>query len=230
MLQALTGAADSAPFWRGGSMLARQHAGTEDLALFTLMAALSPKDHLEALISYQAAPTLMGEKPSNLLTFTRGRKDLLGAWRRYGVEVSSRLGLKTRELQAQGGCAVVLFYQEEPLTKTLEAPAARAYLQEAGYRSNDNAAACLERLQQRYAGGCPPEIGVFLGIPVEDIRGFVANGGRNCKLCRYWKVYGDPDDACARFSRFDQARLTMRTQLVRRFSQVPAASAAAVLC
>ena len=56
--------------------------------------------------------------------------------------------------------------------------------------------------------GCnyPHEIGVLLGYPPEDVKGFVVNKGRNCLTCGYWKVYGDPESARKRFKVFDLAR------------------------
>ena len=35
----------------------------------------------------------------------------------------------------------------------------------------------------------PHEIGIFLGYPLEDVKGFIKNKGKNCKTCGVWKVY-----------------------------------------
>ena len=45
-------------------------------------------------------------------------------------------------------------------------------------------------------------IGVFLGYPLEDVVGFVANKGKNYTFCGYWKCYGDPAAAQKTFERF----------------------------
>lgn len=37
--------------------------------------------------------------------------------------------------------------------------------------------------------GFPHEIGVFLGYPLDDVKGFILNKGRGCKCCGLWKVY-----------------------------------------
>ena len=51
------------------------------------------------------------------------------------------------------------------------------------------------------AGEFPHEIGVFLGYPLDDVRGFIENphGG---KVCGTWKVYGDEAQAEKAFERF----------------------------
>ena len=46
------------------------------------------------------------------------------------------------------------------------------------------------------------EIGVFLGYPLTDIRGFICNEGRNCLCCGCWKVYSEPERAMKLFARY----------------------------
>lgn len=62
-------------------------------------------------------------------------------------------------------------------------------------------AALVGRLRAYYAGRAefPHEVGVVLGYPVEDVRGFMADGGRGAVACGRWKVYGDPGTAARRF-------------------------------
>lgn len=48
----------------------------------------------------------------------------------------------------------------------------------------------------------PHEIGVFLGYPLEDVIGFVRHKGKNYTCKGYWKAYGDPEAARARFASY----------------------------
>lgn len=189
---------------------------------FSLVGSLPDREHLYAMIAYNAAPTLMDEKPANLLTFSKNRKDVLAAWHRYGQEVCALLGLCSMELRTRPDSAVVLFYKPSALSRALQGPLENALLREMGYPAEGSPEACLLRLRGRYELSCPHEIGIFLGIPVEDIRGFIQNRGENCKLCRYWKVYHDPFRATELFDRFDRARSTVEAALMRRFSGTPA--------
>ena len=52
----------------------------------------------------------------------------------------------------------------------------------------------------------PHEVGVFLGYPLEDVKGFIANGGKNCKCVGCWKVYCDECEAKKRFAAFQKCR------------------------
>jgi len=61
----------------------------------------------------------------------------------------------------------------------------------------------------------PHEIGLFLGYPVEDVRGFIEQRGKDCKLSGYWKVYGDEQAARRLFHQFDRCRDTARGYIER---------------
>ena len=72
-----------------------------------------------------------------------------------------------------------------------------------GYPAGQPLPALLAQLRRRIAqaDGFPHEIGLFLGYPVEDVAGFIRHAGRGCKLCGYWKVYGDAEAASKLFDR-----------------------------
>lgn len=46
------------------------------------------------------------------------------------------------------------------------------------------------------------EVGLFLGYPPEDVRGFIENRAQNYKLAGDWKVYGDADRARRIFTQY----------------------------
>ena len=48
----------------------------------------------------------------------------------------------------------------------------------------------------------PHEIGLFLGYPPEDVRGFIENKADNYKCVGTWKVYGDEKQAKKKFTQF----------------------------
>ena len=52
----------------------------------------------------------------------------------------------------------------------------------------------------------PHELGVFLEYPLYDIQEFMRQGGKNSKICGYWKVYDREDYAKNIFSLYDDAR------------------------
>ena len=64
--------------------------------------------------------------------------------------------------------------------------------------------AMLENLSRRLnkRAEFPHEIGLFLGYPLADVKGFIENKGAGCKLVGFWKVYGDAVAAEKKFSQF----------------------------
>ena len=46
-------------------------------------------------------------------------------------------------------------------------------------------------------------MGVFLGYPLHDVKGFIEHGGDDFELSGYWKVYSDKKHAQELFERFD---------------------------
>ena len=60
------------------------------------------------------------------------------------------------------------------------------------------------QLAGKLQGNCefPHEIGLFLGYPPEDVKGFIENHAKNYKFTGYWKVYGDEAEAKKLFDRY----------------------------
>lgn len=63
---------------------------------------------------------------------------------------------------------------------------------------------CLNYLKTRMSlqKGFPHEIGIFLGYPLEDVKGFIENSGRHFKICGQWKVYSDTKRAEKLFAKY----------------------------
>lgn len=174
--------------------------------LYYALDELPPEDHLFSLVAYHAAPTVSGLKPSTMLCFGNGRKALLDAWRARGASIGQALGLSSAGLRMGTSGMTVLLYRPAALAAALGEPKAQALLAEHGYELPAPLERQLGRLAFRFRDRCPHEVGVFLGIPTDDIRGFMRHGGMNCHFCSYWKVYHEPEAARERFARFDDAR------------------------
>lgn len=48
----------------------------------------------------------------------------------------------------------------------------------------------------------PHEIGIFLDYPLQDVKGFIENKGKNSKYNGLWKVYGDKDASMKLFEKY----------------------------
>ena len=113
---------------------------------------------------------------------------------------------------AKSECKTTFFlYREASLTVWLTKAENRALLREAGYNGKV-LSDILKAVQIRYEAYVqkgktfPHEIGVLLGYPAEDVKGFVVNEGKNYLYSGYWKVYGDLSEAKQLFYKFDRAK------------------------
>lgn len=102
----------------------------------------------------------------------------------------------------------MLVYREEMLGKRLSDGNAREILAKYGYCDDFSVEECLERLSARVreGGDFPHEIGIFLGYPIDDVKGFIENKGDNFKLCGAWKVYRNVESAQRTFENYNKCR------------------------
>lgn len=67
----------------------------------------------------------------------------------------------------------------------------------------------LDRLTERL-NNCrlpfPHEIGIFLGYPLDDIKGFINNKGDNYSFSGYWKVYSNQEKTRIVFDNYRKSR------------------------
>ena len=149
------------------------------------------------------APTLAGLKTGNIFTTDYSSETQLDEDidRINGILVEK--GLKITKLRTRCGRALIYVYRPGQLQDDLSRDDARYILHTFGYSDSDQES-CIERLTKRICleGDFPHEIGLFLGYPPEDVKGFIDCGGRNCKSCGYWKVYGDVDAAQKLFAKY----------------------------
>ena len=72
------------------------------------------------------------------------------------------------------------------------------------FANNQNIFLSLAYLKGRYCKESvfPHEIGLFLGYPPEDVKGFIENKGRNFLMCAYWKEYVNEQEAKKIFDKY----------------------------
>ena len=151
---------------------------------------------LENCLVEHCAPTLAGIKSAGLFSYYY--KDESGA--KKELKAVNRLlnekGVYVEPLIWRERFVLVYVYRPGYLKDELHRPGVMELLVEYGYedRGVDTCLAHLKERLQHYS--CfPHEIGVFLGYPLEDVKGFIEHGGQNCKSCGMWKVYCDTAEA-----------------------------------
>ena len=158
---------------------------------------------LDKYLIRHSAPTLAGLKTANLFWYPGEShevlEDVLAPWRR----ILSEKGLGLQVMKINGNRALLYVFRMERLRRELEREKTRAILKMQGYRYK-TAQEAIGILKSRMGdnGSFPHEVGLFLGYPEEDVRGFMINQGKNCKCCGCWKVYCDECSARKTFCRY----------------------------
>ena len=147
------------------------------------------------------APTLAAIKTGSLLNCPFDSREEMTARLREINRSLIRKGVCALPLRYEGGKALVYLYRPSMLAEDLKHPVAEDILRDAGYPDGSTAghiAWLIRRLKE--AETFPHEIGLFLGYPAVDVRGFIRHG--ECKCTGLWKVYeSDPDQAQRTFTR-----------------------------
>lgn len=158
--------------------------------------------NFESAIVTHCAPTLAGIKTANLFQFRQAPIAAVRREVRHWDEKLSRQGIRVKILKrcrAFDSCLIYV-YRPGQLQRIISSPNTRAFLKGLGY-IDENPTLILAQLSRRLCMSVefPHEIGVFLGYPLDDVIGFIKNGGRNYTLSGYWKAYGNPEQAQAYF-------------------------------
>lgn len=151
---------------------------------------------MENLIVKHCAPTLAGIKTANLVNCKKGGIDMMC------FDSLSAKGVQTAVLAENDDSMLLYVYRRNMLENDLKAPEANELLSKYGYSQDADSA--IDRLRERIKESpCfPHEIGLFLGYPANDVKGFIEHKGQNFKCMGYWKVYGDECEAKKTFARY----------------------------
>ena len=181
---------------------------------------LEGKEYLEAMIAFAAAPTIQGRKPAALMSFTSYGRNTALLWKLYGSEICERFQVEFYLLKKEKDGLKVLIYRRRLLEWYVNHIRNQPFLNRMGYGFGVLLDHNLVILKRRFTELCPHEVGIFLGMPVEDVEGFIENKGKNCLMCRYWKVYENQRRAERLFDAYDKARTSMVKFLVEKHKSV----------
>ncbi|MDR3192892.1 MAG: DUF3793 family protein [Treponema sp.] len=164
-------------------------------------------DDIKRIIVNHCGPVLMGIKPAALFVLKSENacaclRGLLPVYLTVMILRRSETGL------------LVFVFAREKLERTVSNKDIETVLSGMGYPRGASVSVFLDYLKKQFESqGFPHEIGLFLGYPVDDVLGFVKHKGKNYKLCGYWKVYGDVEEAKQCFRQFDKCRECLKAVL-----------------
>lgn len=169
--------------------------------------SLESEDYIECLLIYNLSTVIAGVKPASTITFNKIGTNLYDKWITYGIDFIKEINLGYVELKESEKFVVVMIYDKDSLNEVLFNKANKRFLIKIGYDEEDSLEKYLNKLKRRYKMyNCPHELGVFLGIPIEDVKGFMDCKDKQCLLCGYWMVYSNYNSARMVFDLYDKIR------------------------
>ncbi len=154
---------------------------------------------MEELIIRYCSPVLGDLKTGCLFSCTEKREALENEAYALNKRLSAE-GIRIFVIKRRSDFSLVYVCRKKRLLMDMKNAAVRRFLMIIGYRGF-SAEELMETLSRRFSQETvfPHEIGLFLSYPLEDVKGFIDNKGKNYKLCGYWKVYGSVRDAARLF-------------------------------
>lgn len=175
--------------------------------LYTKLNTMQDRDYVENFLTYSVSLVIAGIKPAITLTLSDHNKRLYNSFVKYGDIFLNSIGLEYVELRKTSTSKVLMIYDSNILTLEINKSPTKEFLIEIGYSKDFDLNKYLDLLIYRYQQfNCPHELGVFLGIPIEDVKDFMDCSPKKCLLCGYWKVYNNLKDAKVIFKKYDLVR------------------------
>ena len=169
-----------------------------------------------------AGAVILGKKPAALFSFSCGGRvseasgncvcEVIDAYSRGLADHGMRLVV----LGTRGPRVELLVWRPALVDEVLLDEVSRDFLRDAGHDTGDSEGlvrSLQARLSAFHAGSVreyPHEVGLILGYPLEDVRGYVQGGHETCR--GLWRAYGDPEAARWRFARISAAQDMCRSR------------------
>lgn len=157
----------------------------------------------EELLIEHCSPTLANLKPASLFNLGKcAPEDLQNTLEIWNQKLNPR-GIWLSAFTCKKGISLIYVYRKGALEQSFSTPCIQDFLQKCGYESASFQIA-VGHLKHRFSqtGEFPHEIGVFLGYPLGDVKGFIQNCGQNCMCSGFWKVYENHQETSKLFEKF----------------------------
>lgn len=163
-------------------------------------------EYFDKYMLFLLAPVVGGLKPSSTITLKKDSKEYF-IWNNYKEIFLNKINLKHILLREDDKAIILLIYSEKKLESFINNKETKEFLLKLGYDFKGDLDNILDKLVQRYNKfHCPHELGVFLGIPLEDVIDFMECTTKKCLLCGYWKVFNNSDSALQIFNNYNKSK------------------------
>lgn len=175
---------------------------------------------MKHLLIEHAAPTLAGLKTANMFNYCIEDEIVLNEQLRQLNQELNPKGVYLEVLRHSVKSVLVYVYRPKQLRQDLKEIKTYHLLKTMGYDHPLEIEKILTEIKQRLQLGeeFPHEIGILLGYPIDDVIGFITQGGENYKYCGYWKVYKDEEKSLQLFEAFNHCRQLYDTLFLKGYS------------
>jgi len=162
---------------------------------------------LDRMLIEYCSPTLGGLKSASLFSYPFIGAEELNTELSALNEELNRKGVSLYALGLRGGRVLIYVCRAAMLEKDLQRDGVKEFLMSYGY-NEFSALSCIGTLKERIvnSAGFPHEIGLFLGYPLEDVKGYIENAGQNCLCAGNWKVYCNECETINLFMRYKKCK------------------------
>ena len=162
---------------------------------------------LEKRLVEQAAPTMAAIEVGSLFPYVPDAGENIYSRLEQWNRDFAKKGIRTvviKECSEHSSTLLLYTYRPAMMQKILDRADSKTFLMQYGYEKDFSLGEYLQMLSARLCpeNPFPHEIGLFLGYPLEDVMGFIANKGSNYLCCGHWKVYANREQAEKQFTRF----------------------------
>lgn len=157
----------------------------------------------DQLVVSLCSPTLAGLKTGNLFNVDMDdRQKFIQEVREFNKRLCQK-GLRMIPVKYTKDHALIYLYRPSFLKRDFANEEVCQILKEKGY-SCTNVDLCVAELARHLNEDqdFPHEIGLFLGYPVKDVKGFMKSSAEGVMYTGFWKVYGDKESALKTFDRY----------------------------
>lgn len=171
------------------------------------------EEYMKHLVSYFVSPIITGIKPASTLSLGT-TKEIYKTWKTHGESFLKTLRLESIILKDTRETAIVLIYDRKLLEKHLKIEKNKRFLSSLGYDDKAQVDSCLSCLKHKFSQvEFPNESGIFLGIPIEEVLGFINK--EECIFSGYFKVYNNFDKAQKVFKLYENSKRAVISNMLR---------------
>lgn len=170
----------------------------------------------EEFVVRHTSPTLAGLKTGNLFNCRfQNKQELYKELRLLNQKLVPK-GARIIPMKLYRDKALLYLYRPHLLEKDLQMEEVAELLSRCGY-AIENPEKCVVQLIRKMSMSeeFPHEIGLFLSYPPEDVCGFMDHPNEGCKCVGCWKVYGNEEEAKAKFAAFQHCTEELQLQFLK---------------